>query len=165
MRSANLLTDKNTSSHSLFAASFRDKQQPAVRTEDDIHDMPSGDIEFSFPGGTFWEEQAPHCIICQCDEGELIIPCLCSGSEKHMHRDCLAWWLTLKHNTENLHNRHRESCPSCGCILSYEVRTFKKCLMKPCDFGAVQSRRVYAALISVAVVFFIAFLLSVHLVT
>ena len=41
------------------------------------------------------------CRICQDDEGKLIAPCMCSGSVKWVHRECLDEWRAQSFNSKN----------------------------------------------------------------
>ena len=38
------------------------------------------------------KEENPACRYCFEDTGELISPCNCEGSNKYVHRECLAKW-------------------------------------------------------------------------
>lgn len=56
------------------------------------------------------------CRICRCEESDeepLFYPCLCSGSIKHVHRDCLVRWIR-----EGRHNKRW--CELCGYEFEFE---------------------------------------------
>jgi hypothetical protein len=88
------------------------------------------------------------CRICLEDEGPFISPCLCSGTMKDIHEECLLKWIHM--NTHNPFNRARcELChfpflirfnyplekaaylygPSMSCITNPAIHVFLHCIV------------------------------------
>uniref|UniRef100_A0A7S2W4V5 RING-type E3 ubiquitin transferase n=1 Tax=Mucochytrium quahogii TaxID=96639 RepID=A0A7S2W4V5_9STRA len=64
------------------------------------------------------EEEDEICRICRCGEEEdrpLFHPCICTGSIKHVHEDCLLEWLAHGSNSSS----SRSKCELCGHRFSF----------------------------------------------
>ena len=57
----------------------------------------------------------PTCRICFESDGELIVPCLCSGSSLHIHRQCLDDWRAI-----NMGKKAFRQCSTCHFPYQYE---------------------------------------------
>ncbi|OMJ81547.1 hypothetical protein SteCoe_17953 [Stentor coeruleus] len=65
------------------------------------------------------------CRICFEDETEekkLISPCLCKGSSKYIHLDCLVMWITSQGRIKDA-----KKCEVCKYTFNTEVQKVKKC--------------------------------------
>lgn len=65
------------------------------------------------------------CRVCFEDETvekRLISPCLCKGSSKYIHEDCLYSWISCQTGVKNA-----KKCEVCKFSYSIQVKTYKKC--------------------------------------
>lgn len=67
-------------------------------------------------------ENNDECRICLQEDNinKMISPCLCRGSNKYVHRECLNQWIRLSDNPNNIDN-----CPTCK--FKYHIETIDNC--------------------------------------
>jgi hypothetical protein len=71
------------------------------------------------------EHKTKVCRVCFEDETiekKLISPCLCKGSSKYIHEDCLYSWISCQTGIKNA-----KKCEVCKFPYSIQVKTHKKC--------------------------------------
>ncbi|OMJ67506.1 hypothetical protein SteCoe_35308 [Stentor coeruleus] len=70
------------------------------------------------------EQNIKVCRVCFEDETvekKLISPCLCKGSSKYIHEDCLYSWISCQADTKNI-----RKCEVCKFAYNIQVKTVKK---------------------------------------
>eukprot|EP01095_Lingulamoeba_sp_RSL-Kostka_P006629 TRINITY_DN208_c0_g1_i2.p1 TRINITY_DN208_c0_g1~~TRINITY_DN208_c0_g1_i2.p1 ORF type:complete len:249 (-),score=57.59 TRINITY_DN208_c0_g1_i2:214-960(-) len=72
------------------------------------------------------EEEGDICRICRLSEGTLISPCLCDGTIKYIHKDCLISWIKYRINSSSFEkSKHCELCNT-----PYNIKNKKRPFLK-----------------------------------